>query len=106
MPASLLWPTGGVIRALRSLTLATRIPSTRFSTPSYPPLGSRTFGDRGNRLMWFVFQGSIIFAVVASNIHWQWTPNGYLASLIGVGLAYGVTALLNALRLKYHRYRP
>jgi hypothetical protein len=47
--------------------------------------------------MWFVFQGSIIFAVVASNIHWQWTPNGYLASLIGVGLAYGLSAGLSGL---------
>jgi hypothetical protein len=31
---------------------------------------------------------------MASNVHWQWTPNGYLASLIGAGLAYGVTQLL------------
>src|SRR6267378_2739534 len=97
MPAALLWPTRGMIRALCRLTLATVISSTRFATPSYPPIGSRTFGDRGNRLMWFVFQGSIIFAVVASNIHWQWTPNGYLASLIGVGLAYGLSAGLSGL---------
>jgi hypothetical protein len=46
--------------------------------------------------VWFLFQSTIIFAVMASNIHWQWTPNGYLAGLMGVGLAYGVTALLNA----------
>jgi hypothetical protein len=46
--------------------------------------------------MWFLLQSLIIFAVCASNIHWQWTPNGYLAGLIGVGLAYGVTALLSA----------
>ena len=38
-------------------------------------------------MMWFLFQASIIFAVVASNIHWHWTPNGYLASAIGIGLA-------------------
>jgi hypothetical protein len=48
-------------------------------------------------LMAFILQSSIIFAVVASNIHWQWTPNGYLASMIGVGMAYGVTAMLNGL---------
>jgi hypothetical protein len=30
--------------------------------------------------MWFLIQSSIIFAVVASNIKWYWTPNGYLAS--------------------------
>jgi hypothetical protein len=29
--------------------------------------------------MWFLLQGFITFAVVASNIHWHW-PNGYLAS--------------------------
>jgi hypothetical protein len=33
--------------------------------------------------MWFLFQSTIIFAVMASNIHWHWTPNGYLAGLIG-----------------------
>jgi hypothetical protein len=48
--------------------------------------------------MWFLFQGSIIFAVVASNIRWKWTPNPYLAGFIGVGLAYGLTRLLGAPR--------
>ena len=33
-------------------------------------------------MIWLVFQSSIIFAVVASNIHWHWTPNGY-AQLVG-----------------------
>ena len=47
--------------------------------------------------MWFLFQSSIIFAVVASNIRWRWTPNGYLAGLIGVVLAYGLTAGLSEL---------
>jgi hypothetical protein len=47
-------------------------------------------------MMWFIFQSLIIFAVVASNIHWHWTPNGYLAGLIGVGLAWGLTRLLSA----------
>ena len=45
-------------------------------------------------MMWFLFQSTIIFAVVASNIHWHWTPNGYLAGLIGVGLAWLLTRLL------------
>lgn len=40
--------------------------------------------------MYFLLQSSIIFAVYASNIAYHWTPNGYLAGLIGVGLAYGV----------------
>ena len=41
--------------------------------------------------MWFLLQSSIIFAVVASNIHWHWTPNGYLAAMIGIGLAWLIT---------------
>src|SRR5258708_3957519 len=48
--------------------------------------------------MYFVFQSSIIFAVVASNIHWQWTPNGYLAGAIGVALAYGLEDRNNPLK--------
>ena len=56
--------------------------------------------------MWFLFQSTIIFAVMASNIHWHWTPNGYLASLIGVGLAYALTAALDGLwRLAQRRLR-
>jgi hypothetical protein len=47
--------------------------------------------------MWWLLQSSIIFAVMASNIHWHWTPNGYLAGLIGVGLAYGATLVLSYL---------
>ena len=56
--------------------------------------------------MWFLFQGSIIFAVVASNIRWKWTPNPYLAGLIGVGVAYGLTRLLGAGLWKHPRHRP
>jgi hypothetical protein len=48
--------------------------------------------------MWLMFQSLIIFAVCASNIHWHWTPNGYLASRIGVGLALVLTLLINDLR--------
>jgi hypothetical protein len=43
----------------------------------------------------FLLQSSIIFAVCASNIHWHWTPNGYVASLIGIGLAWSLTRLLS-----------
>ena len=53
----------------------------------------------GNLALWYVLQGSIIFAVVASNIHWQITPNGYLASLIGIGLAMAATGAINQLLL-------
>ena len=34
-------------------------------------------------------QGLIICAVAGSNIHWQWTPNPYLAA--GIGLAWIAT---------------
>ena len=44
--------------------------------------------------MWFIFQGLVIFAVVASNIHWQWTPNGYLPSVLGVALAFVLSRLI------------
>jgi hypothetical protein len=29
--------------------------------------------------MWHLFQGLIIFAVAATNIHRHWTPNGDIA---------------------------
>ena len=47
--------------------------------------------------MWFLLQSAIIFAVVASNIHWHWTPNGYLTALADAVLAYGVTVFLSYL---------
>jgi ABC-type transport system involved in cytochrome c biogenesis permease subunit len=47
--------------------------------------------------MWYLLQSLIIFAVVAWNIHWQWTPNPYLASGLGFLLALLLTAGLNKL---------
>ena len=35
----------------------------------------------------YLMQALIFCAVVDSNIHWQWTPNPYLAAAIGVFLA-------------------
>ena len=43
--------------------------------------------------MWHLLQSLLIFAVVASNIHWQWTPNKYLPALLGIGLAYFATLI-------------
>ena len=40
----------------------------------------------GNR-----YSFSIFASVVMSNAIWQWTPNGLLAGLIGVGVAFVVT---------------
>lgn len=47
--------------------------------------------------MWFLLQVPIMFAVMASNVHWQWTPNGYLAGAIGAGAAFVATLVLNDL---------
>ncbi|MGY4160482.1 hypothetical protein ACVINW_006324 [Bradyrhizobium sp. USDA 4461] len=47
--------------------------------------------------MWHLFQSLVIFAVLASNVHWHWTPNGYLAGMIGVGLAWLLTQIINEL---------
>jgi len=47
--------------------------------------------------MWFLLQSLIIFAVVASNIHWHWTPNTYLASVLGFLFALLVTVDLSRL---------
>jgi hypothetical protein len=44
--------------------------------------------------MWYVLQSLIIFVVCASNIRWHWTPNGYLAAMVEVGLAWGVTQVV------------
>ena len=55
--------------------------------------------------MWHFFQGLIIFAVVASNIHWQWTPNGYLASVIGVAFAWLFTQICNEIAAQRARQK-
>ena len=33
----------------------------------------------------------IVSAVVMSNVHWHWTPNAYLAGILGVLAAFIVT---------------
>jgi len=43
---------------------------------------------------------AIIFAVIASNIHWQWTPNGYIPALLGIGLADLATLLVQHIMFK------
>jgi hypothetical protein len=47
--------------------------------------------------MWYALQGSIMFAVVASNIHWRWTPNAYLAAACGWLAAYLATLAVDRL---------
>jgi hypothetical protein len=55
--------------------------------------------------MWLLIQSLIIFAVLASNIHWHWTPNGYLASGTGIGLAWLVTQIWNDVQEPRRRKR-
>lgn len=38
-----------------------------------------------------------MFAVMASNVHWQWMPNGYVAAALGAGAAYILTDVVNEL---------
>jgi hypothetical protein len=41
-----------------------------------------------------LFQTLVFMAVMFSNIRWQWTPNGYVASLLGGLAAFFATVLL------------
>lgn len=50
--------------------------------------------------MWMIFQCLVVFAVIASNIHYQWTPNAYLASLLGVAAAFALTAIIGSVLLR------
>ncbi len=43
-----------------------------------------------------LLQMIVVFAVIASNIHWHWTPNTYLAAVIGVFAAITVSAFVVA----------
>jgi hypothetical protein len=48
--------------------------------------------------MWYLLQSLLIFAVVASNIHWQWTPNRYVPHLLGIGLRPAVAEAVERIR--------
>jgi hypothetical protein len=54
----------------------------------------------------YLMQALIFCAVVGSNIHWQWTwtPNQYLASGIGAGLALVATHIVVAWRDRRGRW--
>jgi hypothetical protein len=43
--------------------------------------------------MWKFLQSCAVIDVVWSNGVWAWTPNPYAAAVIGIGLAYGITAV-------------
>lgn len=44
--------------------------------------------------MWKLFQLAVFVGVLFANVYWEWTPNGYLASLLAFAAAYMATALL------------
>jgi hypothetical protein len=46
--------------------------------------------------MWRLMQTCIVFAVLASNVYYQWTPNPYLAGMIAFFCAFLATAALSA----------
>ena len=52
----------------------------------------------------YLLQSLIVFAVVGSNIHWQWTPNPYLTSGLGILLAWAVTWWIVEIRDRYDRF--
>lgn len=41
-----------------------------------------------------LFQMTVFTLVLFANVHWQWTPNGYVASLGGAIVAYSATHLM------------
>ena len=41
-----------------------------------------------------LFQMAVFTLVLFSNVHWQWTPNGYLASLLATAAAFVATVIL------------
>lgn len=48
---------------------------------------------------WFVFQGFVFWLVIMSNVHWHWTPNGYLAAGVGVGVSFVATWIVTRILL-------
>lgn len=41
--------------------------------------------------MWKLLQLSVVFAVFASDIHWQWSSGGYATAFVATGVAIIVT---------------
>jgi uncharacterized membrane protein len=46
-------------------------------------------------MWWKVFQFSVAFAVIASNIEYKWTDNNYVAGLFALLAAMFATAILS-----------
>jgi hypothetical protein len=63
-----------------------------------PPLSTPMIESMRPKV-WFLLQSLIVFAVMASNIHWQWTPNTHLAGVLGFIAALLATVGLSNLLL-------
>jgi DMSO/TMAO reductase YedYZ heme-binding membrane subunit len=46
-----------------------------------------------SQLFWKTLQLSTVLAVLFSNVHYQWTPNGYAAGIVALLAALFVTAI-------------
>lgn len=55
--------------------------------------------------MWLILQLLIMFAFLASNVHWQWAPNSLVAGLVGFGVAYSVPWMLGKVLDFWHRHK-
>jgi hypothetical protein len=45
--------------------------------------------------MWKLFQISVFLTVMFTGIYFEWTPNGYVLSLLSVGAAFFSTLILS-----------
>jgi hypothetical protein len=54
---------------------------------------------------WYLVQSSIFCLVVGSNIHWGWTPNAYVAAVLGAVAALCVTGVANEIGDIVRRWR-
>lgn len=48
-------------------------------------------------MWWKIFQAFVFMLVLFSNVHWQWTPNPYVAAFIGAVVAFLVSVALAAM---------
>lgn len=69
---------GVAVQESRKAAKASKL-APQIATPPQPePI------NNPSSVLWRIFQGGVILAIVASNIQWQWTPNPYLAFVIGL----------------------
>ena len=56
--------------------------------------------------MWFWFQLLILYVVICTNIHWQWTDSARIAGWSGALVAWSITLLLRWLLDRRRRAAP